>query len=740
MFLTNLKYKQKVLFILTLVFTVVAIGLVILYMAFYKDLLEHHGKDIRNSSNLTEVLINRKASDMGNLVTFFQTNRPLIEYLYITTVIGADKEPLKSMVMPMLSSLGIDALNLYDRKGKNVLGLGPEECVAHKSKHDRKAGKIVYGFEASPGWVHITAMGPLQYTGNIIGYISICKKIDAKFLSELMDISGSEQLFVKGNTVVASSFNKNRFPYQPAEAKLRFKGLTYSIVEREINDLDGKPVGAMVTAISDKSLSDSLFKLRLYMLGMLAASAAISFGLGMLLIKALVNPLGEMVSFVEKVGRGQFDQYLKKEGKDEIAILSRQFDNMLTELKTHRDAVERYTSDLESAVEARTNELEKVQRQLMQSQKMESLGTLAGGIAHDFNNLLSAILGYASFAKEQIEQDHSQYRYWDIVEQAAMRAAELTSQLLTFSRGSIEPGKEEPVNVNRLIDELTRLLANTFDKSVIIERKLSKEEPYVIGNKTALYQAFLNICINAKDAMPDGGRLVIEALRFQTDDIFLSSHPGSIPGGYVQINISDTGAGIKKEIIDRIFEPFFTTKESGKGTGLGLAIVYGVIHENKGFINVYSEHGSGTTFKIYLPAGKEDKDAEMEEPTKFYAGKGQTVLVVDDEQPLRELCREILEKANYRVITASDGMEAVRIFEENKDSISLIVLDLIMPGMSGHETFRKLKGIKPPVKVIISSGYSPEISLKWAEEKVDAFIQKPFRSEDLLKKIKEILD
>jgi len=740
--LSNLKYSRKVLLIISVIFVLAAASIFISYRASRNGLLEGHREHLDTASRLTEDLLEQKEAELRRLVDLFQNNRLLIEYLYIATVLGGGKEPVLEMLRPVYISQKIDILELYDMKGRPVGGLDTGGGIGHGrdegGMYEGPDRETVSGFRQKGPAAVISSSGPLLYAGKTAGYIAAGKYMDGEFLSELRKVAGVELLFVRGDVVVASSLHPDRLPYAPERGSVRLKGETYSVGELKLQGLDG----TVVAALSDKALMGSLKRLRLTLFALLGVSLALSLGFAVLFIKALASPVKQMVSVVEKVGKGEFDRMLEVKGKDEIAVLSSRFNEMQRQLNAQRQALDRYTAGLEYAVEERTKELERAQQQLLQVQKMESMGTLAGGIAHDFNNLLSAILGYASFVKEQIDESHPHYRYWDIVEQAALRGTELTGHLLTFARGRFELGAKEPVDVSGLLRELMALLGRTFDKSISIEMKQAEEGLYIMGDQNALYQALLNICVNARDAMPSGGRLIIETAAFDAAEDFVVGHLQARPGRYVQVSVSDTGVGMEKAVVERIFEPFFTTKELGRGTGLGLSITYSVIKAHGGFIDVYSAPGKGTTFKLYLPAYGEKIAAAPEEEAEVLdaATPGAMLLVVDDEEPLRNLCKEMLEAAGYKVLTAENGAEALKLFEREKSNIALIVLDLIMPVMSGHEVFRRLRAIEPPVKVLISSGFSKEVGATLAGEKgIAGFVQKPYRSRILLKAVKDAL-
>jgi two-component system cell cycle sensor histidine kinase/response regulator CckA len=379
-----------------------------------------------------------------------------------------------------------------------------------------------------------------------------------------------------------------------------------------------------------------------------------------------------------------------------------------------------------------------LEQRYMQAQKMESIGLLAGGIAHDFNNILGGILGYASWMKTSIKEGDIFFKPVDTIEKSAQRAAELTGQLLAFARG----GKYDikAANLNSVITESLKIISGTFDKSIIIETDLDRSLPTVEIDIGQIQQVLINLCVNARDAMPGGGRMTIQSTLAVLSDSDVHNQLDARPGWFAVLTVSDTGIGMDDHVKQRIFEPFFTTKEKGKGTGLGLSMVYGVVKNHGGFVNVYSEVGDGSTFKIYLPlSGKpevleRDSDEEM-------AGGHESILIIDDEEVIREVAGEILSSYGYHVQLAADGEEGVKIYKKQEPRSDLVILDMIMPRQGGRETLLKLKKINPAIKVLFSTGYSQNekvneiISLG-----VNGFIQKPYQVNNLLSKVREILD
>ncbi len=373
----------------------------------------------------------------------------------------------------------------------------------------------------------------------------------------------------------------------------------------------------------------------------------------------------------------------------------------------------------------------KLEGELQHIHKMEAIGTLAGGVAHDFNNLLGGILGYASMLKAGYEgQDEKVFKAASTIETAAGRAAELTSQLLGFAR----KGKHQNVrlNLHDLIHEAIGLLTRTVDKNIQIEQRLEAQRPEVLGDPAQLQQILLNLAVNSRDAMPQGGRLTFRTEDVVLDEGFCRRHAGASEGPHVLITTSDTGEGIPRDIQDRIFEPFFTTKDPGKGTGMGLAMIYGIVKNHGGSIYLYSEPGQGTAFKIFLPIAAGGSYAapapDTHEPIK---GKGR-ILVVDDEEVIRNLATDMLEMLGYDVMTAVDGLRAVEDYAESLAEIDLAIIDMIMPNMGGRDCFRKLRELRPDLRAVLSTGYGRDgAAQEILDEGMVGFVQKPYRIEQL---------
>ena len=383
---------------------------------------------------------------------------------------------------------------------------------------------------------------------------------------------------------------------------------------------------------------------------------------------------------------------------------------------------------------------EKLQSQLMQAQKMESIGQLAGGIAHDFNNILAAIVGYGDILRRKMQNDDPSREYVNQILISAERAASLTQSLLAFSRKQVISPKE--IDLNESVRKVESLLARIIGEDIILTTALSSEVLIIFADITQIEQALMNLATNARDAMPTGGRLIIETGRVMLDDEYIRTKGYGLPGPYAMLKISDTGEGMDEQTQKKIFEPFFTTKQLGRGTGLGLAIVYGIVKQNNGYVNVYSEVGKGTTFKIYLPLvssrAQEDWAPKVQQPLR---GGAETILFAEDNATIRMLSRDVLQEFGYIVIEAVDGEEALQKFREHGDRIGLVILDVIMPKRNGKEVFEEIRKINPNVKVLFTSGYPADLIQKEGVlEKGLNFLSKPSSPQALLRKIREVLD
>ena len=383
-------------------------------------------------------------------------------------------------------------------------------------------------------------------------------------------------------------------------------------------------------------------------------------------------------------------------------------------------------------------EQKRLKEELLHSEKLKSIGVLAGGIAHEFNNLLTGILGYASLLENMAYDPQKTSKYVGSIKKSAEMAANLTKQLLGFAR----KGKyiSEKMDIGSLLAELVDLLKDTMDRNIVLSFEVEPDLPPVEGDRDQIYQVLMNLCLNARDAMPEGGKLYIKAELYHLRDEKVVNLFQIPEGEYIRISVTDTGIGMTQEVKTRIFEPFYTTKEVGRGTGLGLSMVYGVIKNHKGHINVYSEPGLGTTIRMFLPCSEGLADNQSNAIPDFKKTLKGTILIIDDEELVRELGKDILEAYDYGVLLADNGDKGVSIFNEHKDTIDLVILDIIMPGKDGKQAFREIREIKPDVKVILCTGYGNEASFDdlFSAGAAD-FLAKPFQRDQLLQKVENLV-
>ena len=377
--------------------------------------------------------------------------------------------------------------------------------------------------------------------------------------------------------------------------------------------------------------------------------------------------------------------------------------------------------------------------QIRQSQKMEAVGQLAGGIAHDFNNLLTAIIGFVTLAQMKLAKEEGVQKFLEQAVGAAERASNLTQGLLAFSRKQIN--NPQPADLNSIVSNIKKLLCRLISAEVELRITLSEERLGVVADSGQIEQVLMNLVTNARDAMSDAGLLTISTGSFEMCEHFVKAHGYGAVGTYALLSVSDTGMGMDDATLAHIFEPFFTTKEVGKGTGLGLAIVYGIVKQHDGYLEIHSKPGAGTTFNVYLPLKdrKSEPCAKAEALEACYDGT-ETVLVAEDAVEVRKLTINVLEQSGYRVIEATDGEDAVRKYSDHKDAVDLIIMDVIMPKMNGKDAYSEITKINPCMKVLFTSGYTPDDVLKkgltFSKEN---FLSKPSTPQALLKKVREVL-
>ncbi|HNS15150.1 MAG TPA: PAS domain S-box protein [Syntrophorhabdaceae bacterium] len=451
-----------------------------------------------------------------------------------------------------------------------------------------------------------------------------------------------------------------------------------------------------------------------------------------------VNPLDRitMKMLYEKYGyveKYETQLYRKDKSRIWISMNARAVRNADGAVLFYEGTAEDITSRKKAEEEKRS-----LQSQLLQAQKMEAIGTLAGGVAHDFNNILTALIGYGNLLQMNIEKDNPLRVYVDQIIASSEKAANLIQSLLAFSRKQVI--ELRPYKVRTIITGIEKLLKRLLTEDIELKVTLSDKKSTIMADITQMDQVLMNLATNARDAMPGGGRLTIGATEVELDEAFIAAHGYGQPGTYALISVSDTGTGMDEATKERIFNPFFTTKEVGKGTGLGLSTVYGIIKQHNGYIEVESEPGRGTTFRIYFPV-VHAKEQTKESLLLTTRGGTETILVAEDNLAVRNLTREVLTMSGYKVIEAVDGEDAVQKFIEHGDAIAAMILDVVMPKKNGKEVYEEIGKIRPGIKVIFTSGYTGDIVLdKGIRDDIVDFIKKPLLPDELLLKVREVLD
>jgi PAS domain S-box-containing protein len=383
-------------------------------------------------------------------------------------------------------------------------------------------------------------------------------------------------------------------------------------------------------------------------------------------------------------------------------------------------------------------EKKRLEAQILRTQRMESIGTLAGGIAHDLNNVLSPILLSINLLEKNLTDEQSK-QFLKLIESSARRGEALVKQVLTFARGF--EGEKTLMAVSHIIKEMQTFAVQSFPKNVELRTQLPKDLWNIHGDPTQIHQVLLNLCVNARDAMPNGGIVTIAGENAILDRNYAAMNPEAKPGPYIVLKVKDNGTGIPPEVVDRIFEPFFTTKEVGKGTGIGLSTLHAIVKGHGGFVTVQTEVGKGTEFAVYLPAveARATEGADQTQET-IPLGSGELVLVAEDEPVIREITKDSLERHGYRTVVANDGIEALAQYLQHKDEVKLVMLDMIMPYMDGPSTIRALEKMNPDVKVLAVSGSSEKMqAAEAASRKPIRFLPKPYTTDKLLRTLDEVL-
>src|SRR5713226_9787350 len=658
----------------------------------------------------------------------------------VTTIQDASEDPWQSG--------DCDLFALADRKGK-IIGLhttGSRLSIADAEKLFRRSATEDSGAGWWFGGGHLFQVVLQPYyqdeprKSRLLGTVVVGRELDTKGASDLGRISSSHLIFRSGDDIVMSTLSLAeeqklvpQLRYRPVRGEIQIGNERFFTSSLALASGTEPALSLTVLKSYDEAMA-SLKRLNRLLLG-LGLAAVLGGGVLVFVISdRSTRPLAHLAKGVRALEQGDFVYPLKSHGGDEVAQVTQAFEDMRNTLQ--RNEEQRQQHELQrQQLEVQRQQLE---GQLRQSQKMDAMGRLAGGVAHDFNNLLTVIKGNSSLLLESLQSDDRLLGRTQQIESAADRAASLTRQLLAFCRMQVlEP---KILDLNMLVSEMCKLLRRLIREDIAFTFHAGKSLGRVKADPGQIEQVIMNLAVNAGDAMLAGGSLTIETRNVTVDEQYALARQPILPGEYVLLAVADTGHGMDAETKSRIFEPFFTTKEQGKGTGLGLATVYGIVKQSGGCVWVESEPGKGARFEVYLPRVDEAAESSAyEEIAITPVRRHKTVLVVEDEEGVRELACEFLQSAGYAVLTAKDGTEALRIAERSDEPIHLLLTDVVMPRMRGPELAKRLKGLRTRLSIVYMSGY-----LEYNRGNDDFldegfFLQKPFSRDTLVLKVGEAL-
>lgn len=579
-------------------------------------------------------------------------------------------------------------------------------------------------------WLQPIYFGPTRQ-GSRIGTLAVGHKIDDHVAQEFSSIVSSHMVFQSGNSTLATSLppmvrgslsslgSQHHSPADPPR-ELQIGHELYLVSTVNLSDAAALPVSLSVLRSIDKATA-FLSRLNRILLGLGLLSVLAGGALVFLLSHTFTKPLSNLVAVVRALGEGDFDFPLHPDGNDEVGEVTGAFDRMRSSLKK---------------TQAEQRQLED---RLRQAHKMEAVGRLAGGVAHDFNNLLTVIRGNSDLLLDRTSADASQRKYVEQIQKASDRAVSMTRQLLAFSRMQVL--QPRVIDLNTIISEMNKMIPRLIGEHIEFTFTPDFKLAPVFADPGQMEQVFLNLAVNARDAMPDGGRIIVRTANVHMDPAAAAMHPPMTSGDYVLLSVSDNGHGMDTETKARIFEPFYTTKEVGKGTGLGLATVYGIVKQSGGFIWVESQKGKGATFEVYLPNSRKSvtESGDMTRSKPIPRGT-ETILLVEDETAVRELASEFLKAGGYTVLEARDGSEALNLALSYSGKIHLLLTDMVMPHMNGTELASKLWVSRPDLPVVYVTGYAEFSGNHDHRVSAEAAImQKPFSRLTLLEKVREAL-
>ena len=731
-------FRLRTKFLLSLLAVTAGLTAATLYVVSYsveKRVRESFRDELHNSVRTYERFAQERESSLVHSAQML-ANLPNVRALMTTQ----DAATIQDESASIWRMSGGDLLVLADRSG-GIVGLQASARDLSRAEAQESLRASMQIGESRNWWfggghLYEVWLQPIYFGAaqqqNVMGVLAVGHEIDENRARDFSRVVASDVIFRCGDSVVATtlggkgggSFTKTANFHAAKEGDLPGE-FDYGNVRYLATTVNLSAAGQVpVTLTVLKSLDQEtifLGRLNRILLGLGLFSVLAGGMLVFLLSHTFTRPLENLVAGVHALEQGNFEYPLELGSKDEVGQVTGAFDRMRHSMQ-----------------KAQTEQRE-LELLLRQAHKMEAVGRLAGGVAHDFNNLLTVIRGNSELLLDRSGADEGQLRYADQIRKAADRAVSMTRQLLAFSRMQVL--QPRVLDLNTTIAEMGKMIPRLIGEHIDFNFISNSKSPTVLADPGQIEQVFLNLAVNARDAMPNGGKLTVQTHDVVVGPAEASHRPPMTPGDYVVLCVADTGHGMSPETKAHIFEPFFTTKEIGKGTGLGLATVYGIIKQSGGFIWVESAVGKGTTFEIYLPHSTKAAPLPGEtQKTKPIAGGKETILVVEDEPGVRELASEFLRAGGYNILEAKDGEDALRTVNAHHGTIDVLLTDMVMPGMSGAELAETLKKIRPDMRVIYMSGYA-EFSGKNGERTPEKtrVLQKPFSRNTLLEKVRETM-
>ena len=719
--------------LLAITSTLTAATLAVVSYSVERRVRESLREELRNSVRTYQTFDQQRTLTLARSAELL-ANLPLVRALMTTQ----DAATIQDASENIWKLSGSDLLVLANRGG-SVVGLQTRAQGLTPAKTQELFQTSVQHGETQTWWyggghLYQVWLQPIYFGGegqnNIIGTLGVGHEIDAKAARDFSTIVSSEIVFRWGESIVASTLAPIAREHYPSASNTGNPGTIGSPEELQIgkerylgttvnlSSAGEVPVTISVLKSLDRA-TEFLNRLNHILLGLGIISVLAGGTLVFLISHNFTKPLSNLVSGVHALNEGNYDYPLEKNGGDEVGEVTSAFDRMRANLRNT------------------LAEQKQLEDKLRQAHKMEAVGRLAGGVAHDFNNLLTVIRGNSDLLLDRISADPLQQKYLEQIQKASDRAVSMTRQLLAFSRMQVLQPRVLDLNIT--ISEMNKMIPRLIGEDIEFSFLAAPKLATVLADPGQIEQVFLNLAVNARDAMPNGGKLTVRTENVIMNEMEARKRPPMPTGEYVLLAVSDSGHGMDAETKARIFEPFFTTKEVGKGTGLGLATVYGIVKQTGGFIWVESAPGQGATFEIYLPSStKRAASSGGENAPKSIPGGNETILVVEDETGVRELASEFLKTGGYTVLVASDGVAALKLNMEHAGPIHLLLTDMVMPRMNGKELAQKVSETRPKIQVVFMTGYAefPEKN-GGKTSPSERILQKPFSRATLLEMVRQ---